>query len=172
MPHNRSWLTRILGVLALVACAAIGAVALTGCTTPSGRPITPQAIAEMSDEEFEQYSERVGLWAQLAGRAAVKQGADVGKIIAYATALEAVTDPSADTLAAVAAQGGRDSLVAQLLLLEAEALLNARGGIPSGGRGLTLLKHIAEGARLGAAAGALERNAAGASWAGGSPGLG
>lgn len=163
MPKNRSWLPRIISALVFAACVAIGAVALTGCTTPSGRVVTPQAIAEMTDEEFVEYGERVGLWAQLGGRAAVKQGADPDKIVAYASAIEAVAEPSADTLSAVAAQAGLDSIVAQLLLVEAEALLRARGGLPSGGRGLALLKHIAAGARLGAAAGALERNAAGAS---------
>lgn len=159
MPHNRNWLPRIISALVFAACVAIGAVALTGCTTPSGKVVTPQAIAEMTDEDFERYCERVGLWAQLAGQAAVKQGAGPDKIFLYADAIEAVADPSADTLSAVAAQAGLDSLVAQLLLVEAEALLRARGGLPEGPRGLQLLAAVASGARLGAAAGALERSA-------------
>jgi hypothetical protein len=154
MPKQRNWLARLCWSFLLIACVG----ALSGCVS-RGRVVTPQSIASMTDEEFGDYLGRVGLWAQLGAAAAVKQGADPDKIVAYANALELVTDPGPDTLSSVAASSGLDSLVVQLVLVEANALLEARGGLPAGSRGVSLLAHVAVSAKLGAAAGQLERSA-------------
>lgn len=160
MTRTRSWLTRIGSALAfviLVVTMLMAFGAFQGCVTPGGKFATPQAIKEMSDEDFENYLERVGAWAAVAGQAAVRQGADAEKVAAYCAALEAISDPDGGSLMAAAAQAGLDSPLAQLLVMEAQALLDARGGLPGGPRGKALIHKVAFSVRYGVGVGTVEK---------------
>lgn len=155
---KRHWPVRILATMFLLAVLAAAIFLPIGCVTPGGKVVTPQAIKEMSEDHFAAYLERVGAWAAAAGQMAVRQGADPERVSAYCLALEAIADPGSGSLAAAAAQAGLDSPLAQLLVMEAQALLDARGGLPGGARGLALLAKVASSVRYGVGVGVLERS--------------
>lgn len=151
--HRRAiWISRLVTALGL-----LGLGFFTSCTTTSGKFATPKAIAEMSDEDFDGYLERVAAWASVAGQMAVRQGADPEKVTTYCLALEAISDPDGGSLLAAAVQAGLDSPLAQLLVIEAQALLDARGGLPGGPRGKALLHAVAHSVRYGVGVGVVEK---------------
>lgn len=139
--HPRTlWIARLVTALGLLVLAAI-----TGCVgTGSDRRLpTPTELAAMDDAEWSGYMTRVEAWAAAAGYSAVEAGADANDIIAFSTALAAVTDTSGDWLAALAEQAGLDAPIARLLVLEGQALLDARGGLPGGPRAVEWLNGVA-----------------------------
>lgn len=154
MKKNRSWLPRIAGAIVLVACGAVLILSLTGCITAGDgtrRPPTPTELAAMDEPAWQGYLRRVEAWASAAGYTAVEQGADADGVLEFAQLLSDVTDPAQLTLAPLAERAGLSGPVAALLALEAQALLDARGGLPGGPRGKEFLNRAATAFVSGAA---------------------
>lgn len=138
--RNRAW---VFGVLSAV---LVGLLAAMAC---QGAPRTPQQFEEMSEEDFEDWLTRVHVWARIAGdQVARAHPEDVLKILSFCDILATMAG-NTDPLSEAASQAGLSSPIVAVLVLEAKALLNARGGLPEG-RTQELLRTVADGARAGA----------------------
>jgi hypothetical protein len=152
--HPRSlWIARAVSLLAFFAL-----VLATGCVgTGADRHVpTPTQLAAMDDAEWASYLKRVEAWAIAAGYSAVEAGADQGDVVKFAEAVAAVTDTEGDWLAELAARAGLSTPIAQLLAFEAQALIDARGGLPGGLRLQEFLHRVAGAVAAGAAQATVE----------------
>lgn len=162
MPHRKIWLPRILSTAALCGLVWLAASLLGGCiTTPSGerRPPTPTEIAAMDDAAWQAYLGRVEFLATAAGAIAVEHGMDADKVLEVAQALTAIEDPARVDLYSVAVRAGVSPTLALILTVEAQALLDARGGLPGGPRGIEFLLRAANAFVSGAASAQMARGA-------------
>lgn len=161
MQHRKLWLPRVASAAILCALVWLAASLLSGCiTTPQGdrRPPTPTELAAMDQPAWQGYLRRVEAWAAAAGYTAVEQGADADGVLEFAQLLSDVTDPAQLTLAPLAERAGLSGPAAALLALEAQALLDARGGLPGGPRGKEFLHRAATAFVAGAAQAQMARN--------------
>ena len=141
--RNRSWVWGL--IFAAIFC--MGAVlALTSC---AGAPKDTQQFEQMDEADFQDWLTRVTVWSQLAADQVVRRDPDSApKVVAFCDLVTTLgSDP--DPLGAAASQAGLGSPIVAVLVLEAKALLNARGALP-GGRTQEFLRAVAAGARLGA----------------------
>lgn len=155
------WFDRVLFAAGLATLMFLASMFLGACvTTQDGtrRPPTPTELAAMDEPQWQGYLRRVEAWAAAAGYTAVEQGADVDGVLEFAQLLSDVTDPAQLTLAPLAERAGLSGPVAALLALEAQALLDARGGLPSGDRGKEFLHRAATAFVAGAAQASMARN--------------
>lgn len=132
----------------LVVLSLVGGALYTtqGC---AGAPKSKQQFVEMSDEDFQEWLTRVSLWSELAAvQVARKRPEDAAKIERYAAVLDGL-GAHPDPLVYAAEQAGLDSALATVLVLEAKALLGARGVLPEGDRFMELLHAVAAGVRAG-----------------------
>jgi len=151
MAKQSAWFTRIIATVAFAALAFLIVALVSSLSGCVGAPKSVQQVETMGEDEFEAWARRVEAWAGVAGYTAVKQGADAEKVMVFCGALSAVTDTTGDPLGAAASLAGLDEPIVALLVLEAQALLDARGGLPGGSRGLDLLHRIAGAVAHGAA---------------------
>jgi hypothetical protein len=154
MKKHKFWLPRVLSTVALVACVALVASLVSGCvTTPEGtrRPPTPTELAAMDEPTWQAYLGRVEFIATACGGIAVEHGMDADKVLEVAQALTAIEDPARVDLYSVAVRAGVSPTLALILTVEAQALLDARGGLPGGPRGIEFLLRAANAFVQGAA---------------------
>ena len=138
--RNKVWIWAMLAAIFL----CLGAV--MSC---AGAPKSPQQFEEMSEEDFQAWLTRVSVWAQLAAdQVAREHPEDAAKIVAFSDIVVTLAGEP-DPLNAAASQAGLGSPIVAVLVLEAKALLNARGALPSD-RTEELLEAVARGVRLGA----------------------
>jgi hypothetical protein len=132
----------------IVVLSLVGGTLYTtqGC---AGAPKSKQQFEQMSEEDFQNWLTRVALWSELAATQVVRDHPDQAeKIKFYAAALDGL-GAHPDPLVYAAKKAGLDSTLATVLVLEAKALLNARGGMPEGDRFIELLRTVAAGVRAG-----------------------
>lgn len=144
------------GVFVWLTAALLFAFAVSGCSVLRTAPQSVEQLETMDDGQWQSWLTRVEAWARAAGYTAVKQGAPAGKIQRYVAELGAITDPSGDLLTNAAKAAGLDEPIVALLVIEAQALLDARGGLPGGLRGLEFLHRVAAAVALGASNAAVE----------------
>lgn len=139
--RNKVWTWAVIAAVLL----CLGAV-LSSC---AGAPKSPQQFEEMSEEDFQAWLTRVSVWAQLAAdQVARSHPEDVERILLYASLVETLPgDP--DPLGHAAGVAGLTSPIVAVLVLEARALLDAKGALPEG-RVSEFLEAVARGVRLGA----------------------
>lgn len=128
-----------------------------GCAyDSSGRPTlpTPQRIADMTDEEFASWIQRVEAWSYAAGYEVVDDHPErFEHVVAFNTALLALTGQGSiptDFLKVAAEKAGLSGPIVQILIVEAQQLLVGRGVIPPGPRGGTLVAAITAAVQRGA----------------------
>jgi len=162
MKKPRSWPVRIASTIALAVWIVLAAVFLGACvTTPQcdRRPPTPTELAAMDEPTWQAYLRRVEAWSAAAGEGAVSLGMSEDDVLKFALALTAVEDATRLDIASVARSAGSPPALVTLLALEAQALLDARGGLPSGGRGKEFLQRAATAFVAGAAQAQMARGA-------------
>jgi len=135
-------------VAGLLAALAVG----TSGTSCTGAPKNLDQLAEMEQPQWDAYLVRVRAWAEAAGYTLVKaQPDEYDHVVAYSEMLaSASAEPGSDPVATSVSKIAWATPMAKLVLLEGQALLEARGGFPAGQRGLALLHAIASGVRAGA----------------------
>lgn len=133
----------IAGLLAVLAVSISG----TSCT---GAPKNLDQLASMEEADWQAYLTRVSAWSEAAGYSVVKsKPEEYEHIVAYSEML-ATASSEGDPVSEAATKIAWATPMAKLVLLEGKALLDARGGLPAGQRGLALLHAIASGVRHGA----------------------
>jgi hypothetical protein len=154
MKKPRSWPVRIASTIALAVWIVLAAVFLGACVTaPDGtrRPPTPTELAAMDEPTWQAYLGRVEFIATACGAVAVEHGMDADKVLEVAQVLTAIEDPARVDLYSVAVRAGVSPALALILTVEAQALLDARGGLPGGPRGIEFLLRAANAFVQGAA---------------------
>ena len=160
--HRILWLDRVLLAVCVSLWLLLAAMFLGACiTTPDGtrRPPTPTELASMDEPTWQAYLGRVEFIASAAGAIAVEHGMDADKVLEVAQALTAIEDPARVDLYSVAVRAGVSPTLALILTVDAQALLDARGGLPSGGRGREFLHRAANAFVSGAASAEMARGA-------------
>lgn len=146
--RSRAWVTGTLSAVLFVLLVIFGISRLASCTSA---PKSVEQFEEMDDAAFADWLTRVRLWAHVAAsQILTHKPEDAEKVLMYASLIEGLSD-SEDPLAQAADVAALDSPLVAILVLEAKALLNARGGLPGGPRTSQLLHAVAEGVRAGAA---------------------
>ncbi len=146
--RNTRW-TRIviwgLGMMLL----ALAFSAQQGCV---GAPRSLEQVEAMDQAQWEAYLRRVSAWSEVAGYTIVhERPEDFQRVVEFTTILVSLTgDLGSDPIAASAEKVQWGSPLSKLVLIEIQGLLEARGGIPGGERGLELLLTIASGVQDGA----------------------
>lgn len=120
-----------------------------GCV---GAPRTVEQISTMEEPQWQSYLVRVSAWSEAAGYTIIKERPDeFSNIVKFTTVLASLTAaPGSAPLASAADEVEWLSPLSKLVLIEIQALLEARGGFPAGERGLELLNTIASGVQTGA----------------------
>jgi hypothetical protein len=162
MPHRILLLNRVVSAIGLAIWLILAAMFLGSCvTTPEGtrRPPTPTELAAMDEPTWQAYLGRVEFIATMCGGIAVEHGMDADKVLEVAQALTAIEDPARVDLYSVAVRAGVSPTLAAILTVEAQALLDARGGLPGGPRGIEFLLRAANAFVSGAASADMARGA-------------
>lgn len=141
--RNLVWL-----VIAAVLAALIGLSMLNGC---AGAPRSVEQLEQMDQAAYDKWLLRVRVWAQAAAWSYVDGDADKAMQARDAAAVVRVATGDAIDLLGLLERAGIDGPLAAVLAVEATALIDARGGWPTGERLTALLDTIAAGIEAGAA---------------------
>ena len=148
--RRRIWpyaLAVLIGIAALL-CAPL----FVSC---AGAPHSAQQLEQMDEAEYHAWLDRVAAWSTAAGATvALNAPGDAANVDAFAAAIVAAAGGPLDPHVLVTASHAvpwASPLIAPLIL-EGQALLDARGGLPGGERGAEVLRTIATALRTGLAA--------------------
>jgi hypothetical protein len=149
--HHITKRTERIVIFLIAALLATLAVSVSGASCV-GAPKSLDQLATMEEPQWQAYLTRVKAWSEAAGYTVVKaQPDEYEHVVAYSEMLaEATASADSDFVATSADKIAWVTPMAKLVLLEGQALLDARGGLPAGQRGLALLHAIASGVRAGA----------------------
>jgi hypothetical protein len=149
--HHITKRTERIVIFLVAGLLAVLAVSISG-TSCAGAPKNLDQMASMEESDWQAYLLRVGAWSEAAGYSVVKaKPEEYDHIVAYSDLLaSASAEGPADPISDAATKIAWATPMAKLVLLEGKALLDARGGLPAGQRGLALLHAIASGVRAGA----------------------
>lgn len=140
-------------IVIFIVAGLLAALAVSiGGSSCAGAPKNLDQLASMEEADWKAYLIRVNAWSEAAGYSVVKaKPEEYEHIVAYSEMLAtASADGVADPVSEAATKIAWATPMAKLVLLEGKALLDARGGLPAGQRGLALLHAIASGVRSGA----------------------
>lgn len=140
--RNRSFVWGLIAALILL-MAVLSTVACVGA------PRSAEQFQEMPQEKYDAWLVRVGAWARVAAaQVAHDSPGSVENVREYAGLVRTLAG-SEDPLGDAASQAGLVSPLIDLLVLEAKALLDARGGLPGGARLVQFLDAVAGGVEAG-----------------------
>ena len=121
----------------------------------AGAPHSVAQLEQMDEAEYHAWLDRVAAWSTAAGATvAINAPGDVANVDTFAAAIAAAAGGPFDPKLLVTASKAvpwASPLIAPLIL-EGQALLDARGGLPGGERGAEVLRTIATALRTGLAA--------------------
>lgn len=136
----------------VVIAALLAALALASMfVSCAGAPRSLEQLEQMDQAAYDKWLLRVRVWAQAAAWSYVDGDADKATKARGAAAVVRVATGDAIDLLELLDRAGVDGPLAAVLAVEANALIEARGGWPTGERLAALLDTIADGVEAGAA---------------------